>query len=114
MSKRFLKEGQRELRDFEKEIQNLEEKLKASCKNLQSLMKEFPTSGNMPAKALKWNNELKDCWSMSTKLQNSIKSFQGKVSDKNQPLQKLHDAIVQAARQRPVEEIMVTLALDGK
>lgn len=44
-------------------------------------------------------------------VEESILEFQRKVADKNQPAQKLHDAIVYASRQLPLEEVMSNMKL---
>ena len=114
MSKRFLIDGQHELRDLEQQIVELEESLETTrAKFMKFIGQEISTLSIAitPAEALEIEKELKDRQAMSTRLQKTIQSFCNKVADKHQPTQKLHDATVHAARQRSIEELMDTLAV---
>jgi hypothetical protein len=114
MSKRFLIDGQHELRDLEQQIVELEESLETTrAKFMKFIGQEISTLSIAitPAEALEIEKELKDRQAMSTRLRKTIQSFCNKVADKHQPTQKLHDATVHAARQRSIEELMDTLAV---
>jgi hypothetical protein len=56
-------------------------------------------------------NQLKSRHGTGKAVEGSILEFQKKVADKKQPAQKLHDATIHAARQRPLDEVMSDMKL---
>jgi hypothetical protein len=75
MSKRFLVDGQHELRDLEQQIVELEKSLETTrAKFMKSIGQEISTLAIAitPAKALEIDKELKDRQAMSTRLRKTI------------------------------------------
>ena len=115
MSKRFLVSGKEELRSLERQIAELEHDLEISrnevissiCTLCQLNMLSLRPSA--PGRTLDVGRQLEDRHAKVRKLQKAIEVFCRKVSDKNQPALKLHDATVHAARQRSIDQMMTDL-----
>ena len=120
MSKRFLVNGKEKLRELEQDIVKLEHKFG----NFQGLSFEVIhhsldqvtraiTEGNVAAKEMEITKELEKRFLESEKLETTIRKFRISIADKNQPAQKLHDAMVSVMRRRPIDEIMTDLDING-
>ena len=112
MSKRFLVNGQAELRDVERQIVEFELELTDSKEDIIKALGQAAThhSGKItPAFAEKVTRQLNKRYVQGVKLERAIRDFLGKVADKHQPALKLHDAIISAMRRRPTDEILADL-----
>jgi hypothetical protein len=114
MSKRFLVNGQDELRVLEQQTKELEQSLETTrvevVNSIRLLGSDFIMAFT-PARVLKIENELKERQEKSKRLQKAIQSFCKKFADRHQPAQKLHNAIIHAARHRPMNELMANLSI---
>lgn len=112
MSKRFLVDGKEELRRFEGDIAELERDLEGSRNEIVSFVRQGAAhlTGRLTlAKTSEVNRQLEDRYDKSKRLNKAIEAFCRKVSDKNQPARKLHDATVSAARRRSIDQLMTDL-----
>ncbi|TGO45849.1 hypothetical protein BCON_0361g00090 [Botryotinia convoluta] len=101
MSKRFLTTGRDELQELEQRIAELERSLGITREEIMQSIRQAKThvsSSLTPAKILQVSRILQERHTESRKLQGAIKTFCNSVADKHQPVQKLHDATVYAAR----------------
>ena len=119
MSKRFLVNGKDRLRELEQKITDLENDLANSQREIFAAVqldsnqvlardKKHVT----PIEALMITQQLKERYAMSRKLEESVRNFRLKASDKHQPTRKLHDATISAARRSSLDESMTKLTLD--
>lgn len=113
MSKRFLVSGQDELRVLEQETRELEQSLETTRAEILDLisLRRLSLYVSLSGRESRIANELQERQEKSMRLQKAIKSFFKKFADKHQPAQKLHNATVHAARQRPTDELMTDLNL---
>ncbi|KAI9752216.1 MAG: hypothetical protein M4579_005719 [Chaenotheca gracillima] len=115
MSKRFLVNGKEELRSLERQIVEIEHELENSrnviISSIRVLSQRDESSPKTVAlwKKLDVGRQLEERHPKARKLEKAIQVFCRKVSDKNQPALKLHDATVHAARQRSVDQMMTDL-----
>lgn len=115
MSKRFLVDGQQELRALEQRAEVLERNLDKSRSNILNSIRLstalFAATAITLTKIWEIEKELIERHTKSTELQKTIQSFCTKVADRHQPARKLHDATVQATRLRSVSEMMANLTV---
>lgn len=114
MSKRFLVNGKGELRGLERQILELEHDLEESQQEIMRSVGQAVTSltgGVTPARALEVTQQLRIRHKNSRNIEKAIQSFCRKVADKNQPAQKLHDATVNAARRKSIDQLMADLSV---
>jgi hypothetical protein len=101
MSKRFLTTVRDELRELEQQIADLEPSLGKSREEIMQLIRQartHVTSSLTQAKILEVTRILKERHTEFRKLEGATKTFRNRVADRHQPVQKLHDATVNAAR----------------
>lgn len=112
MSKRFLVSGKDELQCLKRKIIDLEHNLEKSRTDIISSIKQAAahyTGRLTAAKTSAVNQQLRDRYARSKKLEKEIKSFCRSVSDRNQPVRKLHDATVTATRRRSIDSLVADL-----
>ena len=114
MSKRFLVNGQEDLRDVERQTVELGLELTDSrediIKDLDRAITHY--SGKITsAFAAKVKQQLKKRHAQAKKLETVVQNFLNKVADKHQPALKLHDATVSAMRRRPADEMLTDLKI---
>ncbi|KAG4428681.1 hypothetical protein IFR05_015838, partial [Cadophora sp. M221] len=115
MSKRFLVSGQESLQMLENEIEELDQNLETSRDRILEALQQASKyhSGKLTlAKAMEIQNILKDNNRLASKTERSIKDFQRKTADKNQPAQKLYEATVNATRVDSIEDHVASLNID--
>ncbi|APA10158.1 hypothetical protein sscle_06g049280 [Sclerotinia sclerotiorum 1980 UF-70] len=110
MSKRFLVTGQTELRELESEINKLEQELDDTR---QSLLIMNNVNGITSRTQSNAERQLKERQDKSRKLGKRVDAFCKKVMEKHQPATKLHDATVNAIRQRSIEDAITSLSLSN-
>lgn len=105
MSKRFIVSGRTELQALEQQTVELKRHLEVTCAQIAGtiLRAEYDTN------ASQINKELNKRQEMSKRLQKAILCFSEKISDRNQPAQKLYDATLYAIRNRSITELMSQL-----
>ena len=110
MSKRFLVNGQAELRDLERQIMELDLELNDSRNDIINPLRQASAhyTGQMAFFA---KQQLKERHARTTNLEQEIRAFVCKVADRHQPARKLHDAIVNATRRRPADEMLSDLKI---
>lgn len=120
MSKRFLVSGKDELRELEQHIVGLERFLEESREEILNSIRQVVdeaaahvTRRLTPAKAYQLKKSLEERLEKSKDIERKIQRFKNKVEDKHQPAKKLHDATVNAARKRPMEQLMADLDVTG-
>ena len=111
MSKRFLVNGQDELRELEQETNELEQSLETTRVEITNSIRLLRMSLSISAKVSKIEKELNERQDKFKGLQKAIQSFCKKFADRHQPAQKLHNATVHAARHRSVNDLMANLSL---
>ena len=106
MSKRFLVQGQKDLRDVVGQVVELERELNDSRENIVETLSQ--------AAAHQTGQLLQERHAKATKVEKMITSFLNKVADKHQPAQKLDDATINSMRRRSADEMMSGLNIaDG-
>lgn len=108
MSKRFLVNGQVDLRDVEKQVVDMELELTHSR---EDIIKAHGHAKPHLSRQPKVTQQLKERYDKAKKLEMTIQNFLNKVADKHQPAQKLHDATVSAMRRRPADEMLTDLKI---
>jgi hypothetical protein len=111
MSKRFLVNGQDELRALEQQTKELEQSLETTCGEITNLVRLLAGNYNDTFVGSKVEKELQERQQKSRGLRKAIESFCKKFADSHQPAQKLHNATVHAARHRTMTELMANLSL---
>ena len=114
MSKRFLVQGQVDLRDVERQVVELEYDLHDSGGDIIKSLRQAAAhySGQITsAFAAKITQQLKERHAKATEFEKAIQSLLVKAADKNQPAQKLHDATVNAMRRRSIDELMTEMTM---
>jgi hypothetical protein len=112
MSKRFLVSGRADLQELEQQIVELEQSFEAGRSEIirsNRQAKAHFTANLTAAKTLEITRLLKERHEKSRKLERAIQIFRDKVADKHQPAQKLHEAIVNAARKAAIDQLMSDL-----
>ena len=112
MSKRFLVNGKEELRRLERQIVELEHDLEESRNEIVSSFRQAAAhvTGRLTlARTSQIKQQLGERKVKARKLEEAIQGFCRKVSDKNQPARKLHDATISAARRTPIDQLMTDL-----
>ena len=114
MSKRFLVSGKEDLRRLEAEVLQLEVDLEVSRDEIIRSFRQSPgslTQDATPAESLKITRQLTSRYSKARKIEKEIEAFCRKVADKNQPVQKLHEATLTAARRKSIDRLMTDLSV---
>jgi len=113
-SKRFLVSGKERLQDLEKEASRLELDFDSSREELLKTISTAPSGHLNSPSWVKIGKALKERRGKHGKLSGSISSFVNRVSDKDQPVRKLHDATVKALRAASsIDECMEQLSIIG-
>lgn len=114
MSKRFLVNGKEELRRLELEILKLEQEFEESrgdvIKSIRQTVAHYKGRVS-PAMPLELFRTLKERKIKGEKLEKSVSFFCHTAADKNQPAQKLSDAMINAARRRNIDQSMANLSI---
>lgn len=112
ISKRFVVNGQDEIRLLKYQAKELEDSLETTLVKIKNSVR-ITQSGftNLDPIVSVTNRELVERHEKSRKLQKAIQIFCQKVTDKHKPTQKLHDATVHAIRRRSVNELMTNLTI---
>ncbi len=105
MSKRFLTNGKAELREIEQQILALELNLEESRETFIISIRQTLDQQNTSVVV----QQLTGRHAKSRSLEKAIQDFRERVADRHQPAQKLHDATVNAARQKTLNESMAEL-----
>jgi hypothetical protein len=118
MSKRFLVSGQDELRELEQQIKKLDQGLETTRMEIINMIRPLSarafTTAIFRTQSPRFSNienMLKERQEKSKRLHMTLQSSRKKFANRHQPAQKLYDAIVHAARQRPMNELMTNLSL---
>lgn len=112
MSKRFLVDGQRELRALEQQTEELGQSLETSRAKILNILHQSRSSFTLSLRTIRsWEieKELEVRQAQSIGLRKAIQSFCTKVAHKHQPAQKLYDATVHVIRQRPLYGLLAAL-----
>ena len=114
MSKRFLISGKDDFQRLEGKVLELENYLEISREEILHSIRQAsaqPTGRATLAKTLEVNKSLNERFNLGRQLEKEIKTCGRKVADKNQPVQKLHEATLTAARRRPIDRLMTDLSV---
>lgn len=114
MSKRFLTSGKDDLQRLGGEILELERYLNDSRTDILHSIRQASahmTGRATLAKALEVNRILNERYNLGRKLEKDIKACGRRVADKNQPVQKLHEATLTASRRKSIERLMTDLSV---
>jgi hypothetical protein len=115
MSKRFLVNGQMNLRDLEQKVSSMEQSLEATNQAIVNSISPAnpPTQGHL-TRAMQPNvtSTLKARYNRCREVEKAVDVFLHNVADKHQPAHKLHAATVHAARTQPLEHSMATLTVE--
>ena len=116
MSKRFLISGKDDFQRLEGKVLELEQYLEISQKEILNSIRQasaHATGRATLAKTLKLTKNLNERYNLARQLEKDIKACVAKVADKNQPVQKLHEATLTAARRKPIDGLMTGLSVTG-
>ena len=115
MSKRFLVNGQADLRDLERQVVEMEVDLNDSRAEIVKVLRQASDNSDTgqitPVSALNLRLFLVKRQTRATMLERMIRNFLNRIADKQQPVQKLHDATINAMRRRSAEEKMADLSI---
>ena len=114
MSKRFLISGKDDFKRLEGEVLKLEEYLEISRTELFEAIREPSASSTARAtlaKTLEVTKILNERFNLARQLEKGIKACVSKVADKNQPVQKLHEATLTATRRKSIDRLMTDLSV---
>ena len=115
MSKRFLTSGKDELQRLGGEVFELDQYLEKSRNDIVHSLRQASahmTGRTTLAKTLEVTKILNERYNSARKLEKDIKACCRKFADKNQPVQKLHEATLTAARRKPIERLMTNLSVN--
>ena len=115
MSKRFLTSGKDELQRLGGEVFELDQYLEKSRNDIVHSLRQASahmTGRATLAKTLEVTKMLNERHNSARKLEKDIKACCRKFADKNQPVQKLHEATLTAARRKPIERLMTNLSVN--
>ena len=119
MSKRFLVRGkddlailERGITDAELDLQNSQDDILTSIRLASGQAAAHVTRTLTPAKIQEITEKLKDRRAMAKALGTEIRRFNENVAEKNQPVRKLYEAMVNAARRKPIDELMMDLDIN--
>ena len=115
MSKRFLTSGKDELQRLGNEVFELDQYLEKSRNDIVHSLRRASahmTGRGTLAKTLEVTKILNERYNSARKLEKDIKACCRKFADKNQPVQKLHEATLTAARRKPIERSMTNLSVN--
>ena len=117
MSKRFLLQGKLDLRKLELKVEEIDRTSQDFLDEIVQAIKPVPDRGPVETTLIlvaqqdTLSQNIKHRFAMYNQLQTAVEHFRKSVADKNQPAQKLHDATINAARIRPIDQIMSGLDL---
>lgn len=112
MSKRFLLQGKLELRELELRIDETDRTSHDFLDEMMQAIKPITHQDQVRTALILIEREatlsqnIGDKFAAYNRLKADIQRFRKKAADKNQPAQKLHDATVNAARMRSIDQIM--------
>lgn len=113
MSKRFLVSGQEGLQHLVLRISELEQELEGSMEELlQAIRQEAQDTEIPPREAAEITRKVSVRHAKSRRIAEEIVIFQYKSVGRNQPSQKLHDAVISATRRLPVEAMIANLEVN--
>lgn len=113
LSKRFLVNGQTELRGLENQVDGLEKEFEKSRSDITNYLR-LATNGNLVGPATNVAKGIQTRYDASRRLDKDIRSFLRKVEDRYQPAQKLHEATVHANRvnkSKYLDEALASLSI---
>ena len=120
MSKRFLVRGKDELANLERwiadaevELQDSQDEILTSVRLASDQTAAHATKTLTPARFQEISQMLKDRYAMTRRLATKIRRFNENVADKNQPVRKLYEAMINVARSKTLDEIMMGLAINS-
>ncbi len=116
MSKRFLVDGKEKLRALERQILELEQDFEGSRGELTISIRAASANSRsllLPAKTSELIGSLEKRNAKARKLEKAISGFCKSTAEKNQPAQKLHDAMISAGRRRSIDKLMTNLDITG-
>ena len=114
MSRRFLISGKDDFQRLEGKVLELEQNLEFTRNELVHSIRQpsdHSTIRATLAKTLEVTKNLNDRFNLARQLEKDIKACVSKVADKNQPVQKLHEATLTAARRKPIDGLMTALSV---
>ena len=114
MSKRFLISGKDDFQRLEGEVLKLEEYLGISRNELFQNLRQPSADTTVRAtlaKTLEVTKNLNERFTRARQLEKDIKACVSKVADKNQPVQKLHEATLTATRRKSIDRLMTDLSV---
>lgn len=115
MSKRFLVNGQTNLRDLQERVSSMEQTLEATRQaTVNSIRLAItPAQGQLtPAMQPSIINTLEARYNRCREVEKAVDDFLRTVANKHQPAHKLHAATIQAARTQSLERSMATLTVE--
>lgn len=113
-SKRFLVSGKDKLRALQHDINELEEGFEELESKITAILGSTTTqhtASKTPKETTEIIGACRRRHAAVCKVRDRVKSFCQQVSDKNQPTRKLHDAQIQALRNRPIERVMKDVSI---
>ncbi|KAL6719450.1 hypothetical protein ACLMJK_003690 [Lecanora helva] len=118
MSKRFLVHNTDRLKELGAEVAAFESELQESQGEILATIREIADSSlsNPLLKTLKMqttSNMFKERIATGRKLHNKVKRFREGVADKNQPVQKLYEAMVNVSKDKSIDNLMRELNING-
>ncbi len=114
MSKRFLISGKEDFQKLEGRVLELEQYLEISRNEILLPIRQasaHSTGKATPAKTLEVTKVLNERFNRARELEKDIVACCRKVADKNQPVQKLHEATLTAARRKAIDRLMTDLSI---
>ncbi len=115
MSKRFLVDGQQRLHECEEWVKKLGKDLDTAKEKILGIFQQGMSSHKAiitDAQKIDVNLLINRNQGLISKLERNIRLFKASVADKNQPAQKLHDAIIHARRAQSIETQIANLGID--
>ncbi|KNG48654.1 nf-x1 finger and helicase domain protein [Stemphylium lycopersici] len=119
ISKRFIVNGQKELRGFESRLQKLEKDLESSREGIVpnvTIPVGNPQLANLYTQGIAEaiNDKLANRYLPTSVLEKNVKACQLRMADKNQPATKLHEAMVYAINMNSsINDALSKLSLDA-
>lgn len=115
MSKRFLVNGQMNLRESEQKVSSMEPSLEATKQAIVNpISPANPSTQGHLTRAMQPDvtSTLRARYNRCREVEKAVDGFLHNVADKHQPAHKLHAATVHAARTQPLEHSMATLTVE--
>ena len=114
MSKRFLISGKEDFQRLEGQVLEMEQYLEISRNEVLHSIRQasaHSTGKATLAKTLEVNKLLNERFNIARELEKDIQACGRKVADKNQPVQRLHEATLTASRRNPIDRLMTDLSV---